>query len=266
MKKLSTVLIGFIFLIVLLVLSKNLLAKALVENGVRLATGLSLKIEKFDFSLTKGTIKIENLELLNPRGFPDRTMIKMPKIGVGLDWPGLFKGKVRLRELSLFLQEFTVVKNQKGEVNLNALKAVSGNGKSREKGKKPEKKNGKAPEFGIELLNLRVDRVVFKDYSKGVSPSVKEFNINLRESYSKVPNLYFVTSLIVVKTLTRTTISNLTQIDLTNLQGTISDRLALSKKFASETTALAETQLKEAAGLAGVLTKKIKFPFGKDEG
>lgn len=266
MKKFKTVLIGLFLLIVLSVFFKNLIAKALVENGVRLATGLSLRIEKLDFSLLEGEIDIKNLELLNPRDFPDRTMIWMPKIYVALEMQSLFKGKPRLRQLDLFLKEFTVVKNPQGETNLNALKTIAGQRKgARKKMEKPREKAAPGGEFGIDRLNLRVDRVIFKDYSKGEPPSIKEFNVNLNESYQKVPNLYFVTSLIVVKTMAKTTIAGLTDLDLTDLQGMVSDRLTLSRKLAADTATLAEAELKEAADIATLLTKKIKLPFGKEE-
>jgi len=109
----------------------------------------------------------------------------MPEIYVDYDLPAIFKGKVHLEEMRLNMNEFVVVKNEKGELNLDALKVVQ----AQKEGKKPEakaKEGGKIPEIQIDTLKLKVGKVVYKDYSGGGNPTVREFKVNLDEELANL--------------------------------------------------------------------------------
>jgi uncharacterized protein involved in outer membrane biogenesis len=204
------------------------------------------------------------LKLSNPKGFEDSDMLLMPEILVDYDLATLLKGKVHLEKLTINLEKFVVVRNSKGKLNLDSLRAVQ---KSKKQAAK-KKKAGPAPQANIDKLSLKIGRVIFKDYSKGGEPEVKYFNINLNESYSNVTDLNAVVSLIVVKALQKTTISTLTNFDVTDLEGSLTNAVGVSKQLVSglasqtQTSEGAKGTLQELSGAAQSLKTKL---FGGSE-
>ncbi len=258
------ILIGIVIVAAVLFFGRNLIAKVAIEKGTEVVTGLPLSMGALDLNFDKTLVEISELKLSNPRGFEDDVMVAMPKILVDYDLPAIFKGKVHLEELTVHLDQFVVIKNSKGELNLDSLKAV-------QKGKKEEtaktgKKKGAAPEVGIDKLSLKVGKVIFKDYSKGGAPVVKEFKINLNENYSNITDLNAVVSLIVVKTLSKTTVAALANFDVNDLEGSLANVTDVSKQLASGLSAQAgEKTPEDAKAILGSATKSLSKLFGKSE-
>jgi hypothetical protein len=257
MKKLVNVLIVVLVVIFVSLLAKDLIVKISVEKGTQIVTGLKLNIGRLDVGIFKPVISIKNLKLFNPGGFPDKIMIDMPEIYVKYDLPAIIGGKVHLPEVRLALKEFVVVKNSKGELNLNSLKSVQ----AQKEGKAPaEKAAGKAPDIQIDKLSLNIGKVIYKDYSKGGSPSVKEYNVNHNEVYTNVNNPYTLASLIVVRALISTPVAGLANFDLKGLQGSVSDAMKGAQKAA---TAAAEKTKKTTAEAADKAQKAATEATGK---
>lgn len=245
MKKLLIIAVVVVAAIFVLMFAKDTIIKASVEKGAEIVTGLKLNIGGLNVGILKPIVHIRNIKLMNPANFPDRMMMDMPEIYVNYDLPAIIGGKIHLPEVRLALKEFVVVKNANGELNLDALRTVQ----AQKEGKAPSQKApGKAPDIKIDVLKLSIGKVIYKDYSKGPTPVVKEFNINLNESYTNVDDPYKLASLIVVKALMNTSIAGLANFDLRGLQGTVGPTLATAKKMAlslMDTATSAET--KEAA-------------------
>jgi uncharacterized protein involved in outer membrane biogenesis len=249
-----------------LLFAKNIIAKVVIERGVEFATGLKLRVSGFSVGIFKSRINIVDLKLYNPKGFKDKVMVDIPNIYVDYNLPSILRGKAHLRDIKLNLKEFTVIKNKEGKVNLDSLKAVQAQKESKEAKDKPK---AKAPDIQIDNLGLKVGKVIYKDYSKGDTPSVKEFNINLDERYTNITNINAVVSLILVKALTSTTIASLTNIDLKGLNSTVSDSLSKMGKVATDTAVKATKTVGDAGKTvteaAGKLKDSLKLPFGGSE-
>ena len=260
MKKYLIILIAVVVVVFVVALAKDIIIKVSVEKGVELVTGLKLNIGGLNVGILNPVVGIKNLKLLNPPSFPDRTMIDMPEIYVKYDLPAIIGGKIHLPEVRLALKEFVVVKNADGKLNLDALRTVQ----AHKEGTPPSQKApGKAPEIKIDSLKLSIGKVVYKDYSNGGTPNVKEFNINLNESYTNVDDPYALASLIVVKALMNTSIASLTNFDLQGLQGTVGGSLESAQKIASTTMATTQEEAKQAAQTVTDTVKDIfKNPFG----
>ncbi len=260
MKKLLIILIGILAIALILSFAKDMIIKASVEKGVEVVTGLRLNTQSFRVGIINSLVGIKNLQLFNPKGYEDRIMLDMPEIYVDYDLPAIIKGKVHLEEVRINLKEFMVVKNEKGELNLDSLKVVQ----AQKEGEKPEEKEkGKAPEIQIDSLELKIGKVIYKDYSKGGAPSIKEFNINLDERYENITDPYSLVSLIVVRALMGTTIASLTNFDLGGLKGTVSDTLASAQQIATEAAAKAQEALKGTTQKAQEATKKTQETLKK---
>ena len=300
MKKTAPIVIPVLIVALSLAIGKNLIAQAVIENGVRVLTGLPLKMGRFDFSLLKTNVGIWDLKLYNPAGYPDKVMIQVPEVYIDYELGAFLRGAVHLEEIRIYLKEFAVIKNDKGELNLNSLKALqaSQGAKKPAAEAKPEPgKKAKAPKMKIDRLSLRMEKVVYKDYSKGPEPSVKEFNLNVNEQYQDIKNLNYVVGIIVLKMMLHTPLASLTNFDVAGLKSNVSDVLASASKLADEATAKASAAVEEATqaarefaekapvdikgataefqqktralteglkGKTGDLKEKLKLPFGQD--
>jgi len=254
----KTVSVIAIILAILLVMlfTKDLIVKSAVEGGVKAVTGLNMAIKSFKIGILKTLVDIQDLKVYNPAGYEDKVMLDMPEIYVDYDLPAIIGGKLHLPEVRLNMKEFVVVKNADGELNLNALKVVK---EAEEKPAEPaEKKEGKAPEFQIDVLELKVGKVYYKDYSKGGEPSVKEFDINLNERYENISDPETLARLIIVRAIAKTSIAQLTNFDLKSLQGTISGTLATAQQLTSTVAAQAGTAAAKAGETAAKAAETVE--------
>lgn len=263
MKKLLTILVIVLVVIVVVALAKDVIIKASVEKGAEIVTGLKISIGSLKVGVFKPVVDMKDFRLLNPANFPDKTMVDMSEIYVNYDLPAIMGGKIHLPEARLALKEFVVVKNAKGELNLDVLKNVQ----AQKTGKAPA---GKVPNIQIDVLKLSIGKVIFKDYSRGGTPSVREFNVNLNESYTNVNNPYTLASLVVVKALMNTSIASLTHFDLKGLQGSVGDVLSSAQKIAATAVTTAQETAKQAVKTTTEAAKAaqdtvqgvLKNPFG----
>ena len=280
MKKPLVIVVSILAILVVLSFAKDIIVKTSVEKGVELVTGLPLKMRSLNVGIVRTLLGIRDLTLFNPKGYPDKIMLSMPEIYVDYNLPDIIKGKIHLEEVRIDMKEFIVVKNKQGELNLDSLKVVQ----AQQEGKAPQEQakkegKGKAPEMQIDTLELKVGKVIYKDYSRGGAPSVKEFDVNLNEKYENITDPYSLVSLIVVKTLMNTTIARLADFDLKGLQGTVSDTLATAQQAATEAAAqtkevLMQTKQQTEATVkettetikktADDLKKSFKLPFGSE--
>ena len=266
MKKFGIIIAILLVLVLVLSVGKNIIAKTAVEKGVELVTGLKLRISKLNIGVINTLVGIKDLTLYNPKGYKDRVIVNMPEIYVDYDLKAIIGGKIHLNDIKINLNEFVVVKNEKGELNLDSLKVV----KAQKEGKPPfEKGKAKAPDIKIDKLQLTIGKVIYKDYSKGGEPSVREFNINLDETYRDITDPYSLVSLIVVKALMNTTIASLTNFDLSGLEGTVGETLTKATEVAAQTATKAKeavaTTSKNVSEAASNITDKFKLPFGSKE-
>jgi len=220
-------------LLIALFFGKNVVIKTSVTAGVRAMTGLKLSIRSMDFGIFKTLIGINELQLYNPSGFVDELMFDVPEIYVDYDLGAFMKGRTHLEEVRLHLKEFIVVKNEAGELNLDSLKVVKE--EEKEVIDEGKKEKTKTRELQIDVLELRIDKVVYKDYSKGTPPKVKEYNVNIDDRFENITDPKTFGRLIIVKALKNTTIASLTNFDLGKLQRGISGTVRKTAEKALET-------------------------------
>ena len=266
MKNWMKILVVVVVALVALSFLKDIAIKTAVERGTEMVTGLKLKIGGFSAGILNTSVDIKDLKLFNPQGYADKVMLDMPKIYVSYDLPRILGGTVYLKNVMIDMKEFTVVKNEKGELNLDALKVVK---EEKAGAKAAPEKQGKAPKMHIDKLQLRIGKVVYKDYSKGGAPQIQEFNVNLDESYSNIDDPTALVSLIVVKALTNTSIARLTNFDVSGLSSNFKGTMETATKTATDAAGkVAQQATQEATKQAGEVAKtaaetvKKMLPFG----
>jgi len=235
--------------LIALFIGKNMIIKTSVTTGVKAVTGLKLKIRSMDVGVFKSLMGINELQLYNPQGFEDKLMVDLPEIYVDYNLGAIMGGKVHLEEVRLNLKEFTVVKNEAGELNLDSLRVV----KEAEEVEKPEKSDTgnektEMPDIQIDLLKLKIDKVIYKDYTKGTPPKEKVFNVKIDEQYEDITDPRSFVRLIIFKALKNTTIASLTNFDLGKLQSGISGTVKKTTEMAHQATGRALEAGKDASG------------------
>lgn len=250
MKGWMKIFIAVVVVLVALLFVKDMVVKFSVENGIEYVTGLKLRMGSLRLGLVKTDVDIKDLKIDNPKGYKDKVMIDMPRIYVEYSLPEVIKGNIHLKDVKIDLKELVVVKNEKGELNLNSLNVVKG-----EEGAKAPAGKAKAMNLRIDNLDLKIDRVVYKDYSAGGAPTVKEFNVGIDESFSNIDDPAELVKLLIVKSLANTNISRLTGFDLTGLSGEIGSTLSNATEAAASTASEVTKQASE--------TVKNLLPFGK---
>jgi len=220
MRKIKIVIAVLIILCIALIIAKNIIAKSALSAGVKAITGLRLSMQSMAVGVFNTLIDIKELKLYNPPGFPDALMVNMPEIYIDYDLGAFLKKRVHLQEVRLNLEEFFVIKNEKNELNLDALTVVKTKGSA-----EPGEKERKMPEIQIDDLRIKIGKVIYKDYSKGTQPVEREFNISIDEHYENITDAYAFGSLIIVRALRNTAIGRLVNFDLGKLQQATSEAL-----------------------------------------
>lgn len=241
LKKIGIILVVFI---AVLVVGKNLIAKGLIETGVKFVTGLDLKMKGIDLGIANGYVGIQEMKLFNPKGYEDKIMVDMPEIYVAYDLPAIMKGNIHLPELRINLEEFVIVKNRDGSMNLDAITGLAKAKEGEPKAKPAEK--AEAPKIQLDSFKLHLGRVIYKDYSKA-KPVTREFNIKLTEEYRNIKDPNALIGLIVMKIMMNTPIAALSNFEMGNLQNTVSDTLASSRKIAEGAVTAASATLADVS-------------------
>ena len=155
--KLKTIISVTIVLIAVFAITKNLVAKVMISNGVQAITGLKLNMKSVNIGIFRTSIHIKDLEIFNPSGFKDSFMLDAPEVYVDYNLGDFLRKKAHFEEIRLELKELIVVKNAEGELNLKSLNVV----KKKKEDNAPEKKKSS---FEIDVLELKIGKVIYKDY------------------------------------------------------------------------------------------------------
>ncbi|PIQ87336.1 MAG: hypothetical protein COV74_01210 [Candidatus Omnitrophica bacterium CG11_big_fil_rev_8_21_14_0_20_45_26] len=234
--------------------ARHQVIKTLLISSVKHATGLEMSIEGLYAGLVSSHLEADNLRLFNPADFPERLMLSIPDLYVDYDPVSFFKGSTHFTHIRVHLKELIVIKNQTGRLNLQALKVESPHRQTDD--------NQSPKQIHIDRLTLKVEKVIYKDYSSGAPvPSVQEFPVRIEEDFYQITNLNAVVALLITKALGRTAIASLLHLDLAGLSGAASRALAISKTITKQTGEAAVHEVaaaaKEAAENARERTKII---------
>ncbi len=235
------VLIIVVAVLIVLFLAKDFIASTVFTSGIRAFTDLPASVKSMKVGVFKSAVDISGFKVYNPKNaFKDRVMLDMPVLYVDYDLGSFLTGANHLEKMKLELKELYVIRNEGGELNLDSLKAIQAKGA----GAKGTKKDMK---FKIDVLELKIGKVIYMDYTKGATPFVKEFNIALNERYENIDNPYTFASLVMFKALANTSIASLTNFDVGSLKDTAAGALSTATKAATDAAATAVESGKAAA-------------------
>lgn len=220
---------AIVILSVLFFFTKNIVAKIVISAGVEVITGLRLDIKNVDIGILKTSIDAQGVRIFNPPEFEDRLMADVPEIYIDYNMVDFLRKKVHLEELRLNIKELVVVRNEEGGMNLDSLKAMN---KKQDTSVK-EKKN--MPRLQIDILELKIEKVIYKDYSAGRLPKVREYNVNIKKRYENISDPKSLVGLLSFKALVSAGVSDITSLDVVSLGKGIGDTLGVTSKAAGKT-------------------------------
>jgi hypothetical protein len=248
MKPIRTIVGVLLIALVGVLLGKNLIAKAAVIGGAKAMTGLNVQVRDLDVGFPRTAVRIQGLRVMNPSGFPDPLMLEMPEIFVDYDLGAFVKGKAHLETVRLNLKELNVIRSADGKLNLDSIRAIqSGQAPGKAQRSAPP---GRAPEFAIDVLELKVGKVVFKDYTKGPAAQVMVYDVRIDERYEHITNPYTFAGLVISRALFKTTVGRLTGFDVAGLQAGVANALKASAGQLGSVVGSAEQVGRDAFGTA----------------
>ena len=183
-------LVGLIVVVVVLValgMAKDVVIRGVVQTMGSQIVGAPIKVGHFSSSIVFQKVHIKRLRLYNPPGYPSEPMLDIPEIRVDADLFSLMKGKLHFPLVIFDLKEVVIIKDRAGELNVNALK-VSRQKPEAEKTRsddKTQKSKSSPMPMRIDVMKLNMERVIFKDYTKGDQPVVQVFELNLKDKIFK---------------------------------------------------------------------------------
>jgi len=206
-------------------ITKDYIAKQVIQNVVKKETGLGLSIEKVKLGILNADIEIENFNLFNPKNFSNKALAKIPRIYLNYDLHGLLRNKVHFIELVIYLEELLVERNESGNINIKDIeiskrKKISGTkeavkGKSQINSEKIST-DKESIDLQIDKLHLIIDRIIYID---AASDKDVVFNINLDKTFVDITDIKQLRTLIITQLAIPIGLDNIKNLDLDNIEG-----------------------------------------------
>ncbi len=161
--------------IVVLSVARDFVIKLAIEAAAPSVIGSRLQIGSFQLGVFSQKIRIKNLKLYNPPGFPDEAFLVMPEMAVAVNIHELLTGKMHFPEVVFNMDKMIVVKNKDGKLNLDSLKIVQ------EQMAAAKEKKGQPVAFQIDTLRLNIGRIIVKDFTHAPPELVQEYDVNIKD-------------------------------------------------------------------------------------
>jgi len=183
MKKLLFIAVILTLCFIALGIVKNPLIKSVVTVSASKVVGAPVRIGGFSLGIFKQAVRIKDFTMYNPKGFPEGILIDIPEISVDYNLGALLKRKLHLPRVSVNLKEVGLIRNKDGELNVDALKVSQ----EREEPTpaQEDKKSSRQMAMQIDELTLTIGKLVFKDYSVNEQPSIKAYEVGIKEKTYK---------------------------------------------------------------------------------
>lgn len=196
MKRLFKILVVIGIFLVCIVAFKDLIIKSAVTIAASRMMGAPVQMNSFSLDIFNSTIHITGFKIFNPAGFPEDVMVSCPKIDVIFDRASLLKQKYHLLLVDIDMEAMVLTKNKKGKLNVDLLSIAQ------------KSKSSSSTPVQIDLLNLRIGKIVHKEYKAGRETSVRVDVINKQKSYKRIPTMEQLTLLVLEEPMKAALIKN----------------------------------------------------------
>ena len=177
-----------VILLVVAVIFRNPIAKAVAERQIRNLTGLEAQIGALNIG--GSSVTITDYKLINGADFGGKTFVDIPELHVEYDFNALLKRQLHLKVLRFNLKEINVVENNEGKTNVELVQArVQGTSTSTNKSKP-------IVEFtSVDKLYLTLGKVNFSSMKSG---RAKEIDLDVKnQEFNNVKSAADLSGLVV---------------------------------------------------------------------
>jgi uncharacterized protein involved in outer membrane biogenesis len=169
--------LGLLFLAVVcvaaIVLLRDRLARDMLVNRLRLATGMEVKISAVHVGLLSPTLSIEGFKLYNTADFGGALCLDMPELHIQYDRSALRARQLHLTLLRLDLSELSVVVDKNGRKNFDPLQKKK---KDHKDAAKPKDSPGQWKFTGIDVMNATLGTFHMSNLASGQGEKI-EFSV-----------------------------------------------------------------------------------------
>jgi len=165
------------------------LLPSLVASTIHSKTGFRVKIDRLSVNPLTADALVSGFVLQNPEDWPEANFIEVRRFKADVKLFPLLGGRFEANEVVADIAYVTVVRNQQGVLNTSAFSNGFGGGAPAKGGANaPASPAGKSKGFLIHHLTLKLDQLVFADYS-GRSPVIKKYDVNLNREMTEVDSV-----------------------------------------------------------------------------
>jgi uncharacterized protein involved in outer membrane biogenesis len=244
------VFLGIVFLaivvlsLVLFSVIKHVKIKELVEQEIEKELGISITIEKLEFSPLLVLIRAEGVTIHNPAGFDEKELAYIASINIVWDPMKIIMRKdPDIYVLALDLARLNIIKNREGKINIKELIPIKEEGASQ--------KDETPFQFGV--LVLSVGEVNYIEYTAAASKTHK-YTIGIKEqAFVNLKNEDQLIKLVVYKAIQNTDIGKLINLTVKPILSNVTDTF----------NAAWGTAQTGARGALEIATLPFKLLFGK---
>ncbi|MBC8549066.1 MAG: hypothetical protein H8D23_05390 [Candidatus Brocadiales bacterium] len=167
-------------LLVILITVKDRIIKSAIEIASEQVMGVETVLDQFSLSIIKQSVSIEGLRLYQPESFPEGVFIDITEVSGSCKIASLLRKKIHIPKLVLNIKEVILITDKYGHLNVDALKIA------REKESKVQDEKAEMT-FRIDEMILTIDKVIYKQYSQDDKPTIKAFDIGIKdEKYENI--------------------------------------------------------------------------------
>jgi len=200
--------IGLLVLVVLVVLRRNFIARVSVEYGAKKLTGFPLEIGSVNVGLFNGKLDVSNLKLMNPPDFEEKMFVDLPEFRMDYRLGSMLAGAPHINDMLINLKQIVVVKNAKGQSNVQRLKGVASSSSSGAQTKPATSEPTKKTSYRVDQLHIHIGTVTTMDYSKG-KLSERNIPLNVDATYKDITDSTDITRLVLMTVLSQVRIPDI---------------------------------------------------------
>ena len=224
---------------VVLVAARHQLGQWLLTRGVSALTGVDVHSDDAEVDLTRLTIAVTGLRVMNPPRFPVQVMADIPELYLDAEWTLSLRNDIAVRMLRVYLKQLTVVKAQDGTLNLQAIPALA----HQPAAGSDASAGVPAPRVHVDQLDLRIDEVVYVDATH-TPPRQHRFPVDLHEHYAHFTHPEALVRLVVRRALVKTAVHRLAGFELPLVEQGLDETVDTAEATAGQAVQTLEHVLK----------------------
>ncbi len=210
MKKL---IVWIIFLFLFLLFAIRVAGPVFLSGILTENLGVPVKVGRLDLSLIRSTLKLQAVEIQNPKTYRERTLAHIRECTAVYDLFAFFQNRIHLREFRIQVDFVSFEKNEQGRLNWLEFASLASLAKSKPHSSEkssargtvsPEvSRPGRKMEFQVDRILLSIGRIRSVDSASPDAPA-KDFDAGIQNlEFRNVSDIPFLIQEIATGVLTR---------------------------------------------------------------